>query len=107
MVAIAAENTFAKGFYWNYRNGRTVRLDQDGVLPTEHQASYLRVPLPLLVMTGPVLGLLFVMFLPVMTLLMATTAPALMMRKRARARAAALISRTAPDKLEPVGQRVE
>ena len=109
MVAISAspEVTVGKGFYWNFMTGQSVRLERPGVLPAEQRKSFLRLPLPLLLMGGPVLGLLFVMFLPVMAIAMVTTAPIQALRRRARARAATLLSPAPAAKLSPAGQRID
>lgn len=96
-----------KGFYWNYMTGESVRLDQPGSLPAEDRKNYLRLPVPLLLLGSPVLGLLFVMFLPVMAITIVATAPIQAMRQRARARAAALLSSAPEVKLSAAGQRID
>jgi hypothetical protein len=112
MVAISKPTkvTVGQGFYWNYMNGETVRLDRPGALPAEHRKHYLRLPVALLMLGGPVLGVLFVFFLPIMAIFMVATAPiqALRLRARARATAAAVVQSPAQgEALSPMVQRTE
>jgi hypothetical protein len=53
------------GYYWHTRSWHVeVVPDEGGTLPGERTASYLKVPFPVLFVVVPVMGLLFLMFLP-------------------------------------------
>ena len=53
------------GYYWNPRTWEVhVIAAEGGVLPGSERAKFLRVPFPLLFVVVPVLGALFLMFLP-------------------------------------------
>ena len=54
------------GYYWNPRTWECAAVeDKGGVLPGSERARFLRIPLPLLFVLVPVLGALFLVFLPV------------------------------------------
>ncbi len=60
-----ANQTVPGGFYWNKGTWEIVPVNgESGVLPGDSSARYIRVPAALLVVGAPVLGGLFVMFLP-------------------------------------------
>lgn len=66
------------GAYWNPRTGDWALVsDGDGVLPGGPEDTYLKVPLPLMLLIGPLLGLLYVIFLPL-------AAPVILLRLGAR-----------------------
>jgi hypothetical protein len=53
------------GPYWNLTKGELVSLSgQDGVLPGGSDERYMKAPLPLLMVFGPLAGLAYVIFLP-------------------------------------------
>ncbi|MHB8844398.1 MAG: hypothetical protein ACYC7L_06570 [Nitrospirota bacterium] len=56
--------TVPAGTYWNMANGERVDLEQEGVLPGSRQDMYLKAPAALAIVAGPVLGLVFAIFLP-------------------------------------------
>lgn len=54
-----------RGYYWSMAKWEVTCIEQDGSrLPGDYQARYVRVPVGLLLVAAPVMGLLFVMFLP-------------------------------------------
>jgi hypothetical protein len=55
-----------KGFYWSPLTGRHVNMNDSGVLPGEGNSIYLKVSPLLLLAVAPFLGLMFVMFLPLL-----------------------------------------
>lgn len=56
----------AGGYYWNPRTWEMHAIGNDGgTLPGSERAHFVRVPFPLLFVVVPVLGALFLMFLPV------------------------------------------
>ncbi len=53
-----------KGLYWNPMDGQRVALREEGILPGDEGRSYLKMsPLGLLVI-APLLGMMYVIFLP-------------------------------------------
>ena len=58
------------GQYVSLKSGQFIqRSDQETVLPGGTDVRYIRVPMLLTLLTGPILGLLFVIFLPVLGIL--------------------------------------
>lgn len=58
-------NTVKAGFYWNTKNWEiTVLSGAGGNLPGTPEERFLKVPMPALLLLGPIMGALFVMFLP-------------------------------------------
>ncbi len=64
----------AAGTYWNLMNGTRVEMKEEGILPGSEKAIYVKAHIALVLAAGPVLGLLFAVFLPfigiVMTLML-------------------------------------
>ena len=52
------------GTYWNMDNGERVQLVAAGVLPGTSKAMYIKAPSAAMLAAGPVLGLIFAVFLP-------------------------------------------
>jgi hypothetical protein len=52
------------GIYWSRRTGEFVMLSEDGPLAGPSEYRYIRTPLPIVLMLGPILGLAFAIFLP-------------------------------------------
>ena len=76
----------AAGTYWNLMNGERVDLEQEGVLPGDRTAAYIKAPTAAVLAAGPVLGLLFAVFLPLIGIVMSA---ALVGRKLGEALASA------------------
>jgi hypothetical protein len=57
-------HTVQAGTYWNMANGERVDMEQEGVLPGSRQDMYIKAPAVMAIAAGPVLGLVFAMFLP-------------------------------------------
>lgn len=53
-----------KGTYWDLGNGRRVDIDEEGVLPGDSKTIYAKIPPGLMLVLGPLVGLLYVVFLP-------------------------------------------
>jgi len=53
-----------KGTYWNLSSGRREDIRGEGTLPGDESSTYYRVPSILMLLLGPVLGLLYVLTLP-------------------------------------------
>jgi len=52
------------GTYWNLADGNRVDMDQEGVLPGNGHEMYIKAPAAAALAAGPVLGLIFAVFLP-------------------------------------------
>jgi hypothetical protein len=57
-------HTVPAGTYWNLANGERVDMEKGGVLPGDKNAMYLKAPGAAVLAAGPVLGLIFAVFLP-------------------------------------------
>lgn len=55
-----------KGSYWNLSNGTRVDIPDEGILPGESGATYMRFPPGIVLLAGPVIGLIYVIALPFM-----------------------------------------
>jgi hypothetical protein len=53
-----------RGLYWNPMDGRRVTMSEDGILPGDESTSYMRMSLFGLLVVAPVMGMMFVTFLP-------------------------------------------
>jgi len=53
-----------KGNYWNFSTGERVSLDKEGVLPGNAGTIYYKANPALILVAGPVLGLIYAAFLP-------------------------------------------
>ena len=87
-----------KGTYWDMTAGEVVRLEKEGVLPGGPEASYVKAAPLVLLMLGPVGGLLYAIFLPFIGLFML----AALTTKKALAGAKSLASTTASFGWRPV-----
>ncbi len=63
----------AAGTYWNLKNGTRVEMKEEGTLPGSEKAIYVKAHVALVLAAGPVLGLLFAVFLPFIGIAMALT----------------------------------
>jgi hypothetical protein len=54
----------AAGTYWNLMDGSRVELKEEGILPGNEKAIYIKAHGALVLAASPVLGLLFAVFLP-------------------------------------------
>jgi len=57
-----------KGTYWDIRNGIRIDLSQEGVLPGGSASTYLRMSSGVLLLAGPVIGLLYAALFPFISL---------------------------------------
>ncbi len=55
-----------KGTYWNVADGNRVDIRGEGVLPGDSDAKYTRFPAGIVLLAGPVIGLLYVIAMPFM-----------------------------------------
>ncbi len=66
MFTHAAGKKVGKGTYWDMMSGQRVDMAQEGILPGGSGALYLRTPSGAMLFLGPVLGLAYVMVMPIM-----------------------------------------
>ncbi|NTW57558.1 MAG: hypothetical protein HGB21_01110 [Nitrospirae bacterium] len=57
-------HTVQAGTYWNLADGNRVDMDQEGVLPGKGTEMYIKAPAAAALAAGPVIGLIFAVFLP-------------------------------------------
>ena len=53
-----------KGTYWNLTNGERIDIRDEGILPGDAKKAYYRMPAAAIIVAGPVLGLIYALFLP-------------------------------------------
>ena len=78
MFKHTAGQKVGKGTYWDMMTGVRVDFDQEGILPGGNGATYLKTSSSAILFMGPILGLAYVMFMPIMGVV---TILALMVRK--------------------------
>jgi hypothetical protein len=59
-----------EGFYFNLNNKEIVTLEKEGMLPGTDIIHYVRIPLLAMLIGGPLIGLLYVIFLPFISFVM-------------------------------------
>ena len=59
-----------KGTYWDTATGERLDVEQEQVLPGEGTRMYIKAPAAVMLMAGPILGLIFAIFLPVVGIAM-------------------------------------
>lgn len=65
-----------KGTYWNAATGERVDLEENGTLPGDDKTRYVRASGVTVLLFGPVLGLVFAIFLPFIGIAMTLTVAA-------------------------------
>jgi hypothetical protein len=61
------------GTYWNLDNGERMEIAGEHILPGNNSVAYLRMPTIAVLTAGPVLGLLYALFLPFIGIVMTIT----------------------------------
>ncbi len=74
MLTYTGGHKVGKGTYWNVRTGRRVEIAEEAVLPGGEAARYVRLPVGVMLLSGPIIGLLYVVFLPFMGIVMVAIA---------------------------------
>lgn len=59
-----AGDQVGKGNYWNFSNGQRITMVSAGVLPGEDSVVYYKASPLVILVAGPILGLLYAAFLP-------------------------------------------
>jgi hypothetical protein len=73
MFRYTGGTTVKKGTYWNLGNGERAVLGSEGVLPGNSRSTYLKAPAIVMVLMGPILGLIYVLVLPFIGMAMVLT----------------------------------
>ncbi len=68
MLVCKGGQKVGKGTYWDMRNGRRIDVDREAVLPGGDSLIYLRMPPGVLLLAGPVIGLLYAAIFPFVSL---------------------------------------
>jgi len=58
------------GTYWNLSSGNRIDIKDEGKLPGNDKSIFIRFPPIVMLLLGPILGLLYVVFLPFMAIVM-------------------------------------
>ncbi|OGW42454.1 MAG: hypothetical protein A2010_17310 [Nitrospirae bacterium GWD2_57_9] len=53
-----------KGTYWDLANGERIDMNGEGILPGDRRTMFVKMPAAAVLLAGPVLGLLYAVFLP-------------------------------------------
>jgi hypothetical protein len=65
MFRYTGGQTVGSGTYWDVMTGTRVDLDQEGTLPGGNGAKYLKASSGAILFVGPIIGLAYVVFLPI------------------------------------------
>ncbi len=52
------------GTYWNLARGERIDMTSEGLLPGDDKTTFIKMPVAGILLAGPVLGLLYAVFLP-------------------------------------------
>ncbi|HTG01348.1 MAG TPA: hypothetical protein VK654_12285 [Nitrospirota bacterium] len=66
MFTLSGGQKAAEGTYWDISSGQRIDMDQEGVLPGDQNAKYIKASPGLILVTGPFLGLIYIIALPIM-----------------------------------------
>jgi hypothetical protein len=58
--------TVGSGTYWDVMTGQRVDIDRQGTLPGGNRSTYLKASSSAVLLSGPILGLAYIVFLPIM-----------------------------------------
>lgn len=66
MLTLTGGQMVGNGTYWDITTGLRVDMDQEGALPGEKSAKYFKASSGAILLTGPILGLVYIIALPIM-----------------------------------------
>jgi hypothetical protein len=78
MFKYTGGQTVGSGTYWDIMTGTRVDFEQEGTLPGGNGAKYLKASSSVILLVGPIFGLAYVVFLPIIGI---GTALSLLVRK--------------------------
>jgi hypothetical protein len=64
MLTYKGGNSVGKGTYWELANGQRIDVANEAVLMGDGNANYLRMPTVVMLIVGPVIGLLYAILMP-------------------------------------------
>ena len=64
MIGHKAGTRVGKGTYWDLANGQRIDVEQEAILSGAESSTYFRIPTGIILMAGPVIGLIYVICLP-------------------------------------------
>jgi hypothetical protein len=65
MLTYKGGNKVSKGTYWNLRKGLRVDVAAEDILPGDAASTFLRMPVAVMLLSGPFIGLLYVILMPI------------------------------------------
>lgn len=65
MLTYKGGNKVGKGTYWDLAHGRRIDVASEGVLAGEGTATYFRMSSAVMLLSGPVIGLLYAVLMPI------------------------------------------
>jgi len=66
MLTLTGGQTVQSGTYWDIMNGARIDMDTEGALPGGDKAKYIKASPAAVLLTGPILGLIYIVALPIM-----------------------------------------
>ena len=78
MLTTKGGQKVGKGTYWDLRKGHRIDISHEGVLPGDETATYFRMSPGVMLLFGPIVGLLYAILMPVIGI---ATVAALAVRK--------------------------
>lgn len=78
MLTTKGGHRVGKGTYWDLRKGHRIDISHEGVLPGDETATYFRISSGVMLLLGPIVGLLYVILMPIIGI---TTVAAVAVRK--------------------------
>ncbi|HAM51940.1 MAG TPA: hypothetical protein DCP92_15100 [Nitrospiraceae bacterium] len=57
--------TVSKGTYWELRKGQRIDIADQGTLPGDKASTYLKMPSGVMLLLGPIIGLLYAILMPI------------------------------------------
>lgn len=66
MFTLTGGQTVKSGTYWDVTSGSRVDMDAEGALPGSDKARYIKASAAAVLVTGPILGLIYIIALPIM-----------------------------------------
>ena len=65
MLTYKGGNRVSKGTYWDLSKGTRVDVAYEDILPGNAASTWLRMPVAVMLLSGPVIGLLYAVLMPV------------------------------------------
>jgi len=65
MLTTKGGHTVGKGTYWDLRKGHRIDISHESVLPGDETATYFRMSSGVMLLLGPIVGLLYVILMPI------------------------------------------